>query len=92
MIICAVYVENKQFALGHLDDFLGEITSVLKYVIPILAGLVTMLIYFVIIPLSILAVLFVFINVNYNKRLPAREFAVSAVICWLWLVVVALFN
>ncbi len=92
MIIRAVYAEKKPFALEHLDNFFGEIMSLLKYVIPILAGLITMLIYFAVVPLSILAIVFVFININYNKRLPAREFALSAVICWLWLVAVALLN
>ena len=86
----AVYMPKKQFALEHLDNFLGEIGSVLKFVIPILLAITTMLIYFSVIPLSILAIVFTFINKNYNKRLPSRSVAVSAVICWLWLVVVAL--
>ena len=80
---------KKQFALEHLDNFLGEIGSVLKFVIPILLAITTMLIYISVIPLSILAIAFAFINQHYNKRLPARSVAVSAIICWLWLAVVA---
>jgi hypothetical protein len=92
MIMHAVYMPKRQFSLEHLDDFFGEIVGVLKYVIPILFALITILIYVSVIPLSILALVFTFMNKYYNKRLPAYGLIISAVICWLWLFVVALFN
>ncbi|MEA3437101.1 MAG: hypothetical protein U9R43_11590, partial [Thermodesulfobacteriota bacterium] len=61
MIMHAVYMPKKQFAFEHLDNFFGEIVSVLKYLIPILLGIITMLIYISVIPLSILAIVFAFI-------------------------------
>ena len=90
MTVFADYMEKKKGALEQLDNFFGEISSVLKFIIPIFAGFITMVIYFFIIPLSIMAIVFWFVNANYNKRLPARGFAVSAVLCWLWLVIVVL--
>ena len=92
MIMHAVYMAKKQFAFEHLDNFFGEIGSVLKYLIPIFLGIITMLIYFSALPLSILAIVFTFINRNYNKRLPARSLTISSAICWLWLVVVVLLK
>ena len=62
-----VYISKKQFAYEHLDSFFGEIVSVLKYLIPIFLGIMTMLIYFAAFPLSILAIVFTVINRNYNK-------------------------
>ena len=87
-----VYMQKKQFAFEHLDNFFGEIGSVLKYLMPILLGIITMVIYLSVIPLSILAIVFIFINKNYNKRLPALSLTISSVICWLWLSVVVLLN
>ena len=92
MIMHTVYMAKKQFAFEHLDNFFGEIVSVLKYLIPILLGIITMLIYFSVIPLSILAIVFTLINKNYNKRLPAHSLTISSAICWLWLVVVVLLK
>lgn len=90
MIMHIVYRAKNQSVFEQLGNFFGEIASVLKYLIPIVLGIITMLIYFTVVPLSILAIVFVFINVNYKKRLPARAFVVSAVICWLWLAVIVL--
>ena len=87
-----VHMAKKQFTFGHFDNFPMEIASFLKYIIPILLGIVTMLIYFSILPLSILAVAFMFINNNYNKRLPARSLTILSVICWLWLALVVLLR
>lgn len=92
MIMNTVYISIKQFAFEHLDSFFGEIVSVLKYLIPIFLGIITMLIYFSVLPLSILAIVFTFINRNYNKRLPARSLTISSAICWLWLAVVILLK
>lgn len=92
MIMHTVYMPKKQFAFEHLDNFFGEIVSLLKFIIPILLGITTMLIYFSVVPLSILAVLFTFINKYYNKRLPAHILTISSVICWLWLAVVVLLK
>jgi hypothetical protein len=92
MIMHAVYMPKKQFSLEHLDDLFRAIVSVLKFVIPILLAIITILIYFSVIPLSILAIIFTFINKYYNKRLPAHGLIISSVICWLWLFVVALFK
>jgi len=92
MIMHAVYIARREFAFGHLGNFFGEIESVLKYVIPIFLGIITMLIHFSAIPLSILAIVFTFINRNYNKRLPARSLTISSAICWLWLAVVVLLK
>ena len=83
---------KKQFAFGRLDNFVVEIVSLLKYLIPIFLGIITMLIYFSALPLSILAIVFIFINRNYNKQLPARILTISSVICWLWLAVVVLLK
>ena len=90
MIIHTVYMAKKQFSFNHLGNFFGEIASVLKYLIPILLGIITMLIYFSVIPLSILAIVLTFVNKNYNKRLPAYSLSIISVIFWLWLVVVVL--
>ena len=83
---------KKQFAFEHLDNFFGEIVSVLKYLIPIVIALITTLIYVSVLPLSVLAIAFTFINRNYNKGLPARILTISSVICWLWLAVVVLLK
>lgn len=92
MKMLMVYAPKKPFAFKHLGAFFKQIVALLGYFIPILLGIITMLIYYSVVPLSILAVVFSFINKNYNKRLPARGLAVVAVICWLWLVVVTLFR
>ena len=92
MIMHAVYMAKRQFAFEHLGNFFGEIGSVLKYLIPIFLGIITMLIYSLVIPLSILAIIFIFINKNYNKRLPANILTIASVICWLWLAVVVLLK
>jgi hypothetical protein len=92
LILHAVHVPKKEFALEHLDDLLGLIVSTLRFVIPIYLAITTILIYVSVIPLSILAAVFTFINKNYNKQLPARILIISSVICWLWLVVVALLK
>jgi hypothetical protein len=85
-------MSNKQISFEHLGNFAKELASILKYVIPILLGIITMLIYFSAIPLSILAIVFTFINKKYNKRLPAYSLSIISVIFWLWLVVVALIK
>jgi len=93
LLMHTVYMAKKQFTFGRLDNFLVEIVSLLtKYLIPIFLGIITMLIYFSALPLSILAIVFIFINRNYNKRLPARILTISSVICWLWLAVVVLLK
>jgi len=69
MIMRAFYMPKKQFSLEDLDGIFELIVSVLEFVIPIL--LATVLIYFSVIPLSILAVAFTYINKTYHKRLPA---------------------
>ena len=86
------YMPKKQFAFEHLDNFFGEIAGVLKYLIPILIALITLVIYVSVLPLSVLAIVFAFINRNYNKRLPARSLTILSAICWLWLTVVTLLR
>ena len=85
---------KKEIVLATLGrgNFFGEIGSVLKYLIAIFFGIITLLIYYSALPLSILAVVFIFINRNYNKRLPARSLTIISAICWLWLVVVVLLK
>jgi hypothetical protein len=85
-------MQKEQCAFEHLDNLFGEIISVLEYLVPILMGLITGLIYIFVLPLSILAVAFTFINRNYNKQLPARSLTISSAICWLWLAVVVLLK
>ena len=92
MIMHTVYMPKKPFAFKHLGAFFKQIVCLLEYLVPILLGIITMLIYFSVIPLSILAIVFTFINKNYNKRLPALSLTISSVICWLWLSVVVLLN
>ena len=92
MIMHAIYMPKTLFAFEHLDNFFGEIVSVLKYLIPILLALITMLIYVSVLPLSVLAIVFTFINRSYNKRLPARSLTISSAICWLWLIIVVLLK
>ena len=75
-----------------MENFFGELSGVLKYLIPILLGIITLVIYFSVIPLSILAVIFIFINKNYNKRLPAHILIGASVICWLWLIAVVVLS
>ena len=87
-----VHTEKKEFAFEHLGNFFGEVFSLLKLLIPIFLGIITMLIYSLVIPLSILAIIFIFINKNYNKRLPANILTIASVICWLWLAVVVLLK
>ena len=83
--------KNQSF-FKDLESFFGEIVSVLKYLIPILMALITILIYVSVLPLSILAVVFTFINRKYDKRLPARSLIISSAICWMWLAVVVLLR
>ena len=92
LLMHTVYMAKKQFAFGRLDNFLVEIVRFVKYLIPIYFGIITGLIYLSALPLSILAIVFIFINRNYNKRLPARIFTIASVICWLWLAVVVLLK
>jgi len=83
---------KNQSLFEDLESFFGEIVSVLKYFIPILMALITILIYFSILPLSVLAIVFIFINRKYNKRLPARSLTISSGICWIWLAVIVLLK
>jgi hypothetical protein len=92
VIIYIVHMPKRQFSLEHLGDLFGEIASLLKYFIPILLGLITLLIYFSVIPLSILAIVFIFVNKNNNKRLPAYSLSIISLIFWLWLMVVVLIK
>jgi hypothetical protein len=92
MIMHVIHMPKKQFALEDLDNVFWEIVSVLKYLIPIWLALLTMLIYVSALPLSLLAILFTFINKKYHKRLPARSLCISSSICWLWLTVVVLLT
>ena len=87
MILQIVYVANKQSTLEQLGNFFGEIASVLRYLIPISLAIVTMIVYFSVIPISILALIFLLINRRYNKRLPANILLIASLICWLWLAV-----
>ena len=92
MDLQVVHMPKKEFSLEHLDDFFWSIVSVLKFVIPIIVALITIVIYYSVIPLSILAAVFTFINKYYKKRLPASILIISSIICWIWLVVVALLK
>ena len=92
MDLQAVHMPKKEFALEHLDDFFWQIIIVLKFVIPIIFALITIVIYYSVIPLSILAAVFTFINKTYKKRLPAFILVISSVICWIWLILVALLK
>ena len=92
MVMHIVYVPKKPFSFDQLDNLFGEIVSVLRYLIPISLGIITFLIYVSVIPLSIVAIVFAFINKKFNKRLPARSLMISSVICWLWLFVFVLLG
>ena len=92
MIIHAIYMAKRLFLFENLESFFGEVVSVLKYLIPILMALITILIYVSVLPLSILAVVFTFINRKYDKRLPARSLTISSAICWMWLALVVLLR
>ena len=92
MIPHAVHVPKKPFRLEHLDDFFEQIIILLKIVIPILFALMTMVIYVFALPLSILTIIFIYINKKYNKKLPSMILIVISSLCWVWLSAVALFN
>jgi hypothetical protein len=92
MIMHAVHMPKREFSLEHLDDFFKGIVSILEYVIPFWFAFITILIYVSVVPLSIVAIVFTFMNKYYNTRLPARGLIISSVICWLWLFAVVILK
>jgi hypothetical protein len=92
MIVHTVRVPKEPFSFDQLGSLFGEIASLLKLLIPILLGIITMFVYYLVIPLSILAIVFTFINQSYNKQLPAYSLSITSVIFWLWLVIIVLLK